>query len=169
MLMIGLVVVAGTVLIICSAVEKKEKRPSIGYEILKEQYPLLTPNLYEIIVTAGKKNKIDPATICALIDQESQFTRRALSPAGAVGYMQLMPDTAKDLNVIDRTDPVQNINGGTAHLAMCLRKSNGNIEEAFKKYHGGHNRKKMRKIDNDYAAACMKRIERSNMFVVAMR
>ncbi len=61
----------------------------------------------------------------ALIEQESGWHRCAISRKGAAGLMQLMPDTAKKLNVQDRCDVKQNIFGGVCHLAGLMIKFHG--------------------------------------------
>ena len=74
----------------------------------------------------------------AIIDQESRGIYNAQSPAGATGLMQLMPGTANDLGVTDRTDPYQNIMGGTKHLAWLHKTyGNGNWERTLIAYNWG--------------------------------
>ena len=63
---------------------------------------------------------MDPVLLTSLIGQESSFNQNAVSPAGAVGYGQLMPDTAAELGV-DPYDPEQNIDGSARYLRQNVR------------------------------------------------
>jgi soluble lytic murein transglycosylase-like protein len=72
----------------------------------------------------------------AIAMQESGFTPRAVSPKGALGLMQIMPDTAKALGMTDPFDPVQSIFAGAKYLAEGLDKE-GNPNAALLYYHGG--------------------------------
>lgn len=73
----------------------------------------------EEIDRLGRVYDVDPLLIATLVRQESGFDPTAVSPVGAVGLMQLMPETAADLGV-DPRDPAQNLNGGVAYLASLL-------------------------------------------------
>ncbi len=70
----------------------------------------------QIIRRIAQKYDVDPELIHSIIKAESNYDSRAVSPKGAVGLMQLMPDTAKEYGVKDRYDPVENIEGGTKFL-----------------------------------------------------
>lgn len=74
----------------------------------------------DIIDAASKEWNIDPNLIRATMRQESVGKPNATSSAGAVGLMQIMPKTAQDLGVADRTDPVQSIYGGAKYLSQML-------------------------------------------------
>jgi soluble lytic murein transglycosylase len=89
---------------------------------------------------------VDPFLVLALIRQESNFNERVVSPAHAVGLMQLLPATAElvarglkmaDLNQQHLTNPRVNIRLGVAFLAGQLRKYNGNLERTLAAYNGG--------------------------------
>ena len=73
----------------------------------------------------------------ALIEQESGWHRCAISRKGAAGLMQLMPDTAKKLNVQDRCDVKQNISGGVRHLAGLMAKFHGDLRLVAAAYYAG--------------------------------
>ena len=90
-----------------------------------------------LLATIGKK--ISPALILAMIGTESSGKTDAQSPAGAMGLMQLMPDTAIRFGVTDATDPAQNIRGGVAYLEWLLDKFNGDPILALAAYNAGEN------------------------------
>ena len=75
----------------------------------------------QIIRRIAQKYDIDPDLIHSIIRAESNYDSQAVSPKGAVGLMQLMPQTAKDYGVIDRYDPVDNIEGGVRLLKDLIQ------------------------------------------------
>jgi len=75
----------------------------------------------------------------AVIQTESAYNSSAQSPKGAVGLMQLMPDTARRFGVIDRNDPDQNVDGGTRYLKYLITLFNPNIDLAVAAYNAGEN------------------------------
>ena len=77
-------------------------------------------NLDEVIGAASIRNRIDPGLVISLIRAESDFTTKALSPKGAPGLLQLMPQTAGQLGVKDPMDPASNVEGGTRNLRELL-------------------------------------------------
>jgi soluble lytic murein transglycosylase-like protein len=68
---------------------------------------------------------------------ESAFDALAVSPAGAVGLMQLMPDVASEMGVDDPFDPRQNIMGGAKYLRRLLDRHRGNMRLALASYNAG--------------------------------
>ena len=93
--------------------------------------------LDRIIFEAGQKQGVDPRFLHAVIWQESKYKQRARSHAGAQGYMQLMPDTAKRFGCEDPHDPVENIQAGTKYLSWLLKRFEGNVELALAGYNAG--------------------------------
>ncbi|NLZ43304.1 MAG: transglycosylase SLT domain-containing protein [Clostridia bacterium] len=81
-------------------------------------------------------NNLDPCLVAAVVETESSFSPRAVSPRGAMGLMQLMPATARMLGVDDPFDIRQNIAGGTRYLAM-LYDLFSDWDLALAAYHAG--------------------------------
>lgn len=88
------------------------------------------------VISAANRYGVDPALALAVARQESGFSQVAVSRAGAVGVMQLMPGTAADLKV-DPWDEDQNIDGGVRYLAEQLRRFGGNVQSALAAYNFG--------------------------------
>jgi len=86
---------------------------------------------------AARLFDLDPSLIKAVIKKESNFNPHAVSSKGAVGLMQLMPDTALDMNVTDRYDPRENIFGGSRYLKRLSKIFAGDLDLILASYNAG--------------------------------
>ncbi|MGZ4977069.1 MAG: lytic transglycosylase domain-containing protein [Methylobacter sp.] len=91
----------------------------------------------DVIADAANRHQVDVRLLHAVIQAESAYDARAISSAGAVGLMQLMPDTARRYGVVNRNDPVQNIDGGTHYLKDLLKMFDSNLNLAIAAYNAG--------------------------------
>jgi soluble lytic murein transglycosylase len=90
-----------------------------------------------LISEASGLYRLDPCLVKAVIRAESDFDHRAVSHKGAMGLMQLMPCTARDLRVFDPFDPQQNIRGGVRYLKQLLARFDGDLCLALAAYNAG--------------------------------
>ncbi|KIG04886.1 Lytic transglycosylase catalytic [Burkholderia sp. MR1] len=90
----------------------------------------------DVFEVAGRQYNVDPKLLKAMMTQESSGNPNAVSPKGATGLMQLMPDTAKEMGVNDPKDPLQNIIGGAKYMGRLLDKY-GDVNTALAAYNAG--------------------------------
>lgn len=96
-----------------------------------------TQDLTTIVQKYAKQNGVDPELILKIIAAESSNNPQAISPVGAQGLMQLMPETAQEFGVTDPFDPDQNVSGGTAHFARLLKLYGGDVRKALAAHNWG--------------------------------
>lgn len=96
------------------------------------------PAVYDgLILAASDRHNVDPDLIKAVIKVESDFNAAARSRKGAMGLMQLMPDTARLHNVLDAYDPNDNVEGGVRHLKLLLGRYQGDLQLSLAAYNAG--------------------------------
>ncbi len=101
--------------------------------------PLQLSAFASAIESSARKYRVDPALVRAVIHAESAFQPGAVSSKGALGLMQLMPGTAKDMGVVNAMSPEENIQGGVRYLAWLLDENRGNTTLATAAYNAGPN------------------------------
>ncbi len=93
--------------------------------------------LEPMVESASELYGLPRELIHAVIRTESNYRSDAVSSAGAIGLMQLMPETARAMGVDDPYDPWQNIHGGCRYLAEMLRRFDGHLDLALSAYNAG--------------------------------
>lgn len=94
-------------------------------------------SIKQMVSAAARRYQVPEKLAQAVAQAESGYDAQAVSPAGAAGVMQLMPDTAAMLGVNDALNPSQNIDGGVRYLGMMLQKFNGDYRLAAAAYNAG--------------------------------
>jgi soluble lytic murein transglycosylase-like protein len=97
-------------------------------------------DLNQSVIDASGTYRLDPDLVTSVIRAESGFNVHALSPKGAQGLMQLMPQTASELGVQNAFDPQANVEAGTRYLRLLLERYNFDIVKALAAYNAGPQR-----------------------------
>lgn len=109
-----------------------------SFRLTRPPAPTAVAQPFEPLVQEhAARHSLRPDLVRAVIQVESGFNPRATSPKGAMGLMQLMPATARELGVRNAYDPADNIRGGTAYLRQLLDKYDGSEELALAAYNAG--------------------------------
>ena len=96
-----------------------------------------SPHFEPLIREHASQRGVRPDLVRAVIQVESAFNPRAVSPKGAMGLMQLMPATAKQFGVIDPFNPAENIRAGVSYLRQLLDRYDHNEQLALAAYNAG--------------------------------
>ena len=115
------------------------KTTTVGRKAISRPESKTQSNKYydQIIESKSLKYNIRPSLINAVITVESDWDPEAISKKGAIGLMQLMPSTAKDMQIENPFDPEENIEGGTRYLRYLLNRFNEDINLALAAYNAG--------------------------------
>jgi soluble lytic murein transglycosylase-like protein len=118
----------------------EEIETPIETHVIPAPAPPPAANLDEMVSAASTRNNIDRDLILSVIRAESGFNPDAVSPKGAQGLMQLMPQTAARLGVQNALDPATNVEGGTRYLGQLLARYHNNVFLALAAYNAGPER-----------------------------
>jgi len=114
-------------------IRTKPKGYSVAFKKLAKNKKKFTP----IIANAAAKYQIDEKLLHAVIQTESAYDEKAISSAGAVGLMQLMPATAKRYGVSNRKNATQNIDGGTRYIKDLFKMFDSDLDLVLASYNAG--------------------------------
>jgi soluble lytic murein transglycosylase-like protein len=115
-----------------------EAAPAAETAVFSRPAPLQSRKLYgELIAKVAREQQVDAALLHAVVSVESAYNARAISPKGATGLMQLMPDTAKRYGVSDLFDPLENLRAGARYLRDLLGMFNNNLRLVIAAYNAG--------------------------------
>ena len=112
-------------------------QPPLAPTVAAAVLGLVPPASESHIDATARRHGLDPLLVRAVIQTESNFDPKAISPKGAVGLMQLMPATAQRYGVENRFDPAQNVEGGVRYLRDLIAMFEGDLTLALAAYNAG--------------------------------
>jgi soluble lytic murein transglycosylase-like protein len=117
--------------------EEVRRRPAESHPLPVSANKARAERYSDAIASAAVQNGVDTALVHAVVEVESAFDPRALSRRGAVGLMQLMPDTARRYGVVDPYDPADNLQAGARYLGDLLRLFDHDLPLTVAAYNAG--------------------------------
>ena len=121
------------------AMQRDESRPEMPRSQIQQINQAGKNRFAPLVEEAARTYQVDAALLHAVISAESGYNPAAVSHKGAIGLMQLMPETARRYGVENSLDPAQNIRGGTKYLSYLLQLFDNNLELAVAAYNAGKN------------------------------
>lgn len=104
---------------------------------VRKQLPYDSPNISSYITTAAQREGVPPSLMLALIHAGEKSNSNQVSPKGAAGVAQMMPDNLKKFGVTDPKDPLQSIDGMARYLKATQDQYDGNVQAMIADYNGG--------------------------------
>ena len=133
--------------LLCAQMQRPEKTQryaspwvegSQGMSIPIESSPFAGPTPFEQrVIAVAIREGLDPALVVAVVQAESRQKADAVSAKGAVGLMQVLPQTAAEIGFPDAADPASNLEAGCRYLAALLESFGGDVELALAAYNAG--------------------------------
>ena len=117
----------------------REEQLSVAQVTLSKNFIAKRAQYDSLVRISASQHSVDPVLVHAIITQESGYDPTARSAVGAVGLMQLMPETGKEVGVLpyERTHPGKNIHGGSLYFKRLIKQMNGNVALAIASYNAG--------------------------------